>query len=248
MQELTIATLQARAARSMGWQRAGDWPAELPIVDVANEVGEWLYSYSWAHLARPPAYLDLVQGAGYCVLPDDFGRCVDLIGSPAGIATISLQTLAQVAVARREGFGRTTSYVGAFVQQSFEPPGPAGLWRLEVAPVPIASVTAAFILTYYAGWAQAESTSTHVQVPTWLRPLYIHAVCQYLAGYEHDGEAGVAERLASVRVSPLWEAAMERDFSVQQDLGPMLGGSGQTTLDDDEFVIRRTGTAPIVSG
>lgn len=244
--ELTVARAQQRIARSMGWRRPSDWPAEHSITELLNEVGEWFVSvHDWNFLVRPPTYLALVNGQSYCELPDDFTQHIDIVGVGTNPDTISIEDPRAVARAQADG-GPPGHYVACFTYGEPTTAGPKATARLELGPVPTSSVAQAFVLSYKGGWTTVNDASDHIVLPTWVTGLYVRACSVWLGGLEQEHRGSLEDRLDRLVGSILWQAAVERDDNAQQDLGQMRGGVGETAAaDDSEWPFQRyTGAVP----
>lgn len=246
--ELTVARAQQRIARSMGWRRPSDWPAEHSITELLNEVGEWFVSvHDWNFLVRPPAYLATVDGQGYCELPDDFTQHIHVVGVGANPRTIKLEDPTAVARAQADG-GPPGHYVACFTYGLPTVDGPKAVARLDLGPIPTESVAQAFVLAYKGGWVTVDDSGDHIVLPTWVTGLYLRACTAWLGGLEQEARGTIEDRLDRLVGSMLWQAAVERDDNAQQDLGCLRGGVGETmAADSSEWPFPRyTGAVPLV--
>lgn len=246
--ELTVARLQERVARNLGWKRPQDWPKSMPITEVANEAGEWMVSmHDWNWLVRPPSYLNLTNGQGYCDLPADFTRYLDISSTTNSPYGIVIETMAEVARARARSLGREARYTGAFSWGSPTTDGPKAAARLELGPVPDVTYAQAFVLTYKGGWIAVDAATDHIVLPSFVTGLYVQAVTAYVGGQEQEARGSVSDRLDRLVSSSLWQAALDRDDTLQQDLGVSRHGVGGLSDMDDDYPFRdHTGPVPIV--
>lgn len=246
--ELTVKRLQERVARGLGWQRPTDWPGYYPITEVANEAGEWLVSaYDWNWLVRPVTYLAIVDGQEYCTLPEDFTRHLAIGSALNSPWAIRIEGPQQVAEARARNLGRESEFVGCFTWGSPTVAGPKATCRLDLGPVPTQSVAQAFVLAYKGGWTTVNDTTDHIVVPSYMTMIYVRAVTAFVGGLEHEAKGSLDDRLDRLVGSSLWQAAVDRDDTQQQDLGRMRGGVGESDPIDDEFPFRgNVGSIPIV--
>lgn len=246
--ELTVERLQQRVARNLGWMRPTDWPAALPITEVANEAGEWLVSaYDWTWLTRPVTYLALVNGQEFCELPEDFSRYLSIASALNSPWAIRIEGPTQVAAARARNLGREASFVGCFTWGSPTTAGPKAVARLDIGPVPTQSVAQAFVLAYKGGWTTVNDASDHIVVPAHVTAIYVRAVSAFVGGYEQETKGTLEDRLDRLMASGLWQAAIDRDESVQGDLGRIQGGVGEAHSIDDEYPFNSNpGSIPIV--
>lgn len=228
-QELTVTRLKERVARFMGWKRAEDWPAELEIVTVANEAGEWLTSRRpWQWLQRSPVNLALTAGQDFVTLPTDFGRHIAVVGRGTNAYSIRRGDMSEVAAARADIQGAPRTFVYCYGYSGPSVAGPKPDVRMFIGPVPTATIANAFVLTYAAGWKPLVGGGDHVLVPSWMIPLYVRAVCMYVGGLEREIEGTLEDRLDRLEASTLFEAAADRDDTTEEDLGPMRGGVEET--------------------
>lgn len=246
--ELTVDRLRERIARSMGWRRPEDWPAEIEPVEIANEAGHWLYSFDWNALSRPPATLSLVADQGWIDLPSDFGAMVgDKITTVTGYGhALRLATMVQVRDARATtASGSALSYVGCVTHTAPGLAGPRSLARLEIGPVPSASAADVFLLSYKAGWVEVSDGSDHILVPSWMQSVFVSAATAFVGGREQESGGSVEDRLDRLVASSLFAAVRSRDLAIQPELGVMRGGVAETLGCEGEPFITST-YVPIV--
>lgn len=223
--ELTVTRLQQRAMRYMGWTKVQEWPAEIDPVMLANEAGEWLTSATpWNHLVRPPGYLDLVNGQGWCDLPADFARHVIVRGNLNSAYLIDVEQDMQAVIQRRSlaatGGAR---FVGCFVHTGPTVVGPKSNIRLEIGPVPDQDVSQAFLIGYGAGWTPCVDSNSHILVPSWVQGLYVRAFCEHLGGWEREKDGKLEDRLDRLEASSLFRNAVDRDDTIQTSYGQPVG-------------------------
>lgn len=247
--ELTVARLQQRAARFLGWRRPSDWPVEHSPVELANEVGEWFVStHEWNFLTRPPVYLAVSNGQGYSELPADFTRHLALFSASASARSIRLEDPTAVGLARADGNTVAGSFVGCITFGEPTTAGPRATARLELGPIPTYSEAQAFVLVYKGGWTTVDSVSDHIALPAFVTALYVRAYCEWIAGLEQASGGSIYDRLDRLVASSLWQAAVERDDTMQMDLGQVYGGIGEMMgSPDDEYPYPRSnGPVPIL--
>lgn len=235
----TIGQACDRAARFVHWNKPENWPFEFDRVIAANEVGEWLVNCEpWNWLLRPSALLGLTSGQGYIALPSDFGRIVSLTWVRGSGYVICLEGQQAVDEARAGLIGGTL--YKAAILHSAPTSSAAPVARLELGPVPTITKTDVFRLSYYAGWRTCSSENDVVPVPAWLVGLYVRALALYMAGWERDDDGTLEERLGQLRLSSLYQQAVDRDDTLQTDLGPVrgsaedqiTGGTGESFFSD----------------
>lgn len=246
--ELTVARAQERIRRAMGWKRPTDWPAEYPITELLNEVGEWFVGVrDWNFLVRPPYYLATVDGQSYCDLPDDFTQHLSLTSTAVFGRGITLED--PIAVGRAQANETQTggSFVACITYGAPTTDGPKAKARLELGPIPDVSEAQAFVLTYKGGWVKVNDAGDHIVLPAWTTGAYIRACAAWLGGQEKEAMGTIEDRLDRLVGSMLWESMVERDDNAQQDLGQQRGGVGEWQLGgDSEWPFpRETGPVPI---
>lgn len=247
--ELTVARAQGRIARSMGWRRPTDWPAEYPITELLNEVGEWFVGVrDWNFLVRPPAYLEVVEGQSYCELPDDFTQHLSLDSATTFARRVTLEDPAVVGRAQADVAQAGGAFVACFNYGAPTTAGPMAKARLELGPIPDVSDAQAFVLTYKGGWVEVNDAGDHIVLPKWVRAHYIRACSAWLGGLEKEAQGSIEERLDRLVESHLWQSMVERDDNAQQDYGQSRNGVGSCTpSDDDDWPFpRATGAVPIL--
>jgi hypothetical protein len=247
--ELTVARCKDRVRRALGWKRPTDWPAELPITEVCNEVGEWLCgARDWNFLVRPPRYLVITDGVGYIELPDDFTQILGVYAANEASYGIRPGDPMEVARMRANQVGAETSFVWCLSHGAPAADGPKAVVRLELGPIPAATNAQAFILAYKGGWVEVDDAADHIVLPTWVTSLYVRACALYVRGQEKEARGEVEDLLDRLVGSSLWQAVEARDDAMQQDLGYLRGGVGQTPMaDNSEWPFPRfIGAVPIV--
>lgn len=240
--ELLVSTIKTRVRRFMGWMRDENWPADVDVVQVVNEVGDWLTNlHTWNYLQRPVVELDIVADQEFIALPDDFAAILDVLPSRSGARTISMQD--SIAVARaRAGFAPGgTLLIGALASEDPDGTG-AAEWRIDIGPIPIASEDGALQLVYRAGWVPVTATTSKVSLPGFMHMPLLRAVAIYMKGWEHDAQGSLEDRLDRFVQSSVIQSAIDRDDQVQTQLGPMMGTAESIVLgsDGDTYTQDRT--------
>ena len=97
--------------------------------------------------------------------------------------------------------------------------------RLELWPAPSANENAAVQILYRRGWSSVNTSNEVIAIPTWIEPLYTEIARAYALGWEEADIATLDQRLSMIVQGPLYAAAIDRDSSVQPDLGPIINGA-----------------------
>lgn len=103
--------------------------------------------------------------------------------------------------------------------------GGAPVPRLEIWPTPSSNETAAITILYRRGWVSLENDSTLISIPTWMHPVFFEFLRAFAHGWEESDVATASERVMGVMQGPIWAAAVQRDASIEADLGPVLHGA-----------------------
>lgn len=79
---------------------------------------------------------------------------------------------------------------------------------------------------YRAGWSDPASDEELLALPRsgWLNGLYIEFYKAVLMGHEEPENGSVDERLTKLRLGMMWRDAINRDATMQPDLGPISNG------------------------
>lgn len=235
MAELTLQRLTDRMARFMGWDST-DWPAEILPATIANEAGNWLFSaVEWNFLEGASADLNVVASQSFITLPADFGSTTErsITSRTYGSYGIRLETMVQVQQARQiAGASSFGSYVGAIIWEDPAGDGVMPRARLELGPIPSASLTAAFTLGYRKQWVDVNDPEDTCRVPAFIAGLYTRAACLWLAGYEADAETTLEDRMDRLMLSSLWTNAISQDANTQQGIGTSTGSAASEGGDD----------------
>ena len=233
------ATLETRLIRAMGWT-AATWPSTVYVKeDVYNEAGIWLYSSrQWDFLQKQFDDLDLVPGQDYLDLPPGFAGFLGVSSGRSNV-TCSLRMSHWQAVLEQRAF--PSQALGSFVGALSNIPGPvadpAPVPVIAIGPIPTASVIGAFQLAYSGTWPTIKSTTTKLNIPPFMVPLYIRTVGEYLKGYERRLEGTLEQRLEALQMSALYAAAVTFDDNIQSDCGGITGTAMQEIMGaDDPFI------------
>ena len=116
--------------------------------------------------------------------------------------------------------------------------------RLEIWPAPSANENAAVQIVYRRGWASVSNSTEVLAIPSWIEPLYTEIVRAYALGWEESDVATLDQRLAVIAQGPIYAAAIERDSSVQPDLGPLINGAAAIYDTSSPFQNFNTVSAP----
>lgn len=219
MTAATIADACDRAARFVHWNKPENQPFELDRLVIANEVGEWLCNATpWNWLLRPSVLRSIVAGQGWIDLPADFGRFVGI--RMVRSAGYNIEMADQVAVDdARDMWSGASTYFKACILHAAPTTISVPVVRMEIGPVPTASVADVFRLSYAGTWLECTDENQPIPMPVWMHGLYIRCLALYLAGWERDGKGTVEARCLSVVGSALWQHAVDRDDTLQQDYG-----------------------------
>lgn len=110
----------------------------------------------------------------------------------------------------------------AAVVYSGSPPVPI----LEIWPSPSANQTGALRIMYRSRWTHLYTDGGMIQLPEFVESLYVWIARTYAAGYERGDAVSIHQRLAELKLSPIFEAAVRSDGQVQPFYGrPRHGGA-----------------------
>jgi len=246
MPTATIGNAADRAARFVSWNKPENWPMELDRLIAANEVGEWLCNAEvWNWLRRPSTLLSLVASQQYITLPADFGRFVSIDTVSGSVYRVKMETQEAVDRARRLPAANGTLFKGCILHTA-----PTALAvpvaQLEIGPIPGASAANVIRLSYIATWRTCTTENDLIPMPLWLHALYIRAFALYLAGWERDKGGTVEQRCASLRMSDIWQSAVDRDDTIQCDLGPMHGSAEEMIRGRNDEMFFSDQTNPVI--
>lgn len=218
-----------RAAEILGT----DIPGSVTPLGLLNEVGEILCSHvEWAFLQRAPVVADLVATQPYVTLPADFGEW----RGKGAIATNGLTTFIKITTpdeyddAVSYGIAPVGfTYIGAVFTPQSPATGPDPVPRLYVYPVPTTNQAGAVTILYRATWQHLNAAEDHINLPTWMEPLFFECVLAYLKGLTEHDNATASERVTKVLTMDniLYRGARRRDGFQQSVPGPMEGGHVQ---------------------
>jgi|SRR5688572_12919105 len=208
-------------------RRRLDGEPSVPIVTLCNWAGDHLVNmHAWGWLEQSLARLNLVAGRSYVDLPANFGSA---IGTPRAqestVGSIQWVTMDEVAALRSIDTASSVDYYGAIAWRLDE--NGTMRPRIELSNSIGTSQTAAYLLSYRVGWAEITDDSARLTIPTWIEPLYLEILFAFAQAYDEHDLGSLAERLASVEMSPQYMAAQLRDGGAQPSIGMMSGGAVQ---------------------
>lgn len=203
-------------------------------LDMLNEAGELMSQmHAWRWLSGRTVDLELVQGRDYIEVPLDVAQITSLHRSPERWrGTLQFTTLETIHRLRADLTVATSDfvYVGALGYRNH--PDGQGAQRpvIEVWPSLDFSegpdepgngsvVSNAAQLMYRAGWSYLSQESDIISIPQWMEHLYLAIVVGVAEEYDQEGIIPRGQYGATIRQSPLFEAAIRRDTSMQPDYG-----------------------------
>ena len=118
---------------------------------------------------------------------------------------------------------------GSTVQGSRSGPQP----RLEIVPQPSSNDIAAYKMYYRAGWTMVSGDGEYLRMPSYCETLYIEILRAFVASRYGDGDLN--SMLTGIVDGPLLKIAVERDGSIQPDVGPIRNGASETAAYNNGF-------------
>jgi len=204
----------------------------MSAIAIVNEAGRFLVSLRpWTFQLRPSTTAGILNGQSYFALKPDFGR---LAGPPVShpsaqrVRVIELRSFDIVNRLRGQpnpSSGIDGVYAGALVHSPLTSPGGPPLPRIELWPTPSVTDANAFSISYFANWNDVNDDDDLIDLPAYAEGLFRHIVRETAAGYEHDDEKSVWDRMDDILASKIYEAAVIADGGMQQNLGPLEGGA-----------------------
>jgi len=229
---MTITLAQAQAFVS---KVAGGNPELVAANTLINMAGELLTSMQpWTWLRRPIAGLNFVASQEWVALPEDFGELVALDRDNLdGWEWVGLDDLLEMRYGRQS---IAAGYAGAVVT-ALPPVGSTApdAARIEIFPTPAANVTGALRLAYRARWTPPATESHALKIPGFVDLLYFEILRSVVLGIEEHDNAGVDQRVQTVRGGLVFAAAMRRDTAGADEGGYLRNGIGQSSRRFDDI-------------
>jgi hypothetical protein len=216
-------------------RRRFDGEPSLSMLPLCNYAGRQLVSMNeWRWLLRPPATIRLRANVSWCDLPDDFGREVTPQDSSQPgwriFRIVSEQRLAELRSANILPIGPYRFY-GALVYAAAEGGGIKP--RLELHPTPTEAISDTS-LWYFAKWRELGDDDEVVPIPAYMEMLYIEIACAVVQGYDEHDLGSLADRLASIKLSPMFMDCVAEDALQTSSPERQMGGAVQSSRGIEE--------------
>lgn len=161
-------------------------------------------------------------------LPPHLREVQAISATDAVINGLRLTTMQDLVLKRTSAVDVSSSwnYYGA-VGYAGEPPRPV----LEVWPTTTDADPKAFTMFYRTGWCPGDNDTSVLPIPPFMRSCMFRLVRIFAMGYEEGDESekmSLDMKLNEFQHSEMVRQAMERDGSIQPNLGPLRGGAVQS--------------------
>jgi hypothetical protein len=218
---LTLTNLKQRVSLALG----GNPDSRISKQQIVNEAGRFMVTqcHPWWFTLRPPTTLDLTASQAFVTFPADFGALLNIRATNSLTREFELTTLDAVEYQRTNTVtGTTAHYYGAIVWATqTNTTSNQGRPRLEIWPTPSANESAAFRLTYRAGWVELSNAASVPNIPLEYERLLCMFIDAYARYYDDDDWGWIDHVLAS----PEYALLMRSDGRTQANLGHIEGGA-----------------------
>lgn len=193
---------------------------QIGEVNVINQAGRQMFSYPWKFRERPSVELDLNNEEPFVSLPANLGEISSVRMKDGLNDSIELAPFDYVLKIRNGSISSGAHYFAAVVwPEIYDSVNDLQNPRLELAPTPTG--TDKITLAYKASWEELINDDDIAQVPPFAEMTLITYVRAFAQGYE---EEGLAQRVAEVEISPIFQRATVQDGMIQPSYGPIRGG------------------------
>lgn len=220
---LTLTKLTSAVTHALG----GTVASQLDVTEIVNEAGRLLCGmHPWRFLIRPPSTLDFTASTAYVALPADFGELVTLKYNANLLNLFEFGSALELADIRAATSFPPAVYRGHIVQPvqinvTSVPP----VQRLELAPIPTATVSAALAIWYRARWTELSTGTDVPNLPIQANTLLTEIVRAVAKGWEEEDNGTTTERLGVIRGGAVFEILAGWDNSNQTDFGHIGPGA-----------------------
>lgn len=204
-----------------------DGDPSVPSVPLCNIAGRHLVAMNeWNWLVRPPRAITFSSGSSRVRLPDDFGREIAPQGSGATTRIFNFVDPAYFA----EIASTSSTSAGPWLYYAtlvFAPDVATGVLTpyAEITPTPTATDNTSVQLWYRAKWPTLQSDEDTIPVPeNSMEALFLEVVFATAQGYEEFDQGSLGERLASIKLLPMYADAVAEDALRVQSPVPQRGG------------------------
>lgn len=210
----------------------GSSAAPYTTLNIVNHTGQWLVnSRPWKWCEGAVANLSLVANQSFVAIP----RLRSIVSVyPTNGLTVQWEftTIDELQKIRSTGTVSPLKYWGA-VTHTPKPGGGAPSPRIELYPTPSSNQNDFLVLHYHADWTPVTKAADYVSVPEWLEPLFVWACTEVVRAFEEydkGAESGMLgyDRLTRLTQSKVWTDAVQRDGSLQPNIGRLTNGAAES--------------------
>lgn len=215
---LTLTNLKSHVTHALG----GSPASEITAVDIVNQAGRHMFTYSWKFRVRPSTDISTVSSQSYVDLPTDVGEIITIRMKDGLNDSIELTSYDKLLLIRNGSLSTGRQFHAAisyYDSTAVDNTAVAVKPRLELAPTPTA--VDQITLVYRAKWSDLSSDEDIATIPDWAESLLIMYVRAFAQGYE---EESFMQRVAEVDSSPMFHRTAIQDGMIQPEYGPLEGG------------------------
>lgn len=189
----------------------GDPAAGASYARIINGAGRaWTAAQDWYYLGDRLATLTATPGVEWVALPADYQQFNAIVPVGDGYATLAMTSPAEfVEIAENGVLGNVSSYIATIQYRDVS---------TDVAPwlrlYPTPSIADQFTLLYDSQWADVNDDEDVIPVPKFAEHAFEEWCRMYARGLEEEDEIPLAERMAQLKASPLFQDVARRDALV----------------------------------
>ena len=210
-------------------------------LSIVNDTGEYMHTihqWTWASGMEHP--LAIVAGTKEYQLPENVRDVMGFVLPPRHFVDVAQTTWEELVRREQTSMGTSGWYTVALRYDSGTGDDSVsgnldGHPRLVMRVWPAPSITGTMIVMYRRGWRQLRRDDDIIGIPDWMIGLFDMLLRAFALGYYEDDVAPLHQRLdeitgnlaMGVRPSAMFWNCMTRDGSVQDNVGPPMGGAGR---------------------
>lgn len=198
----------------------------LTAGEIVNLAGRYLFQlHEWQFLVRQSTTLGVTSDQSYVELPADFDTLV-AINSATFNKAFALVPYSDLLAYKRSQATYTQTFAAlVWPDQASGNTAPPTGPRLELFPVPTATISGAILLVYNVKWRELTKPDQVPNMPAYMELLFLSVLRAVAAGFV-DGT--LDDRIEKIKGGALFRTAADKDGSQSPFAGPITNTAVQT--------------------